>query len=632
MNIQLVEDKSNQIPQQPINKSTEQPALSIDNGVSPTPEDAPVASSDIAHTIGDADISNDTQHTFAQLNLHPQLLQAVTELGYTTPTPIQEQVIPHLLNGDDIIGQAQTGTGKTAAFSLPILQALAATTGVDKEHVQSLVLAPTRELAMQVSQSMFEYGRHTGLRILPVYGGQPYDRQIRRLRKGVDVVVGTPGRLLDLIRQKALDLSHIKILVLDEADEMLSLGFIEDIESILSNVPDERQTALFSATVPPEIRRLAEQYMHDPQSVSIKTKQRTVDTIEQRYYIAKESDKLAALTRLFEMEEITSALIFVKTRLDTGNVANELTNRGFPAEALNGDLSQEAREQVLNRFQDNKIEVLVATDIAARGLDIDHISHVFNYDLPQYPEIYVHRVGRTGRAGKTGIAITLMTPRDQWRLRRIEEYTKQPITYASLPSMDEILAYRDEKLVNRMKVWLRRQRYKKERETVAALMEEGFDAADIAAAALKIARAEEKRRPIAHVTEVEFERRDRQQRGRGRDRDRGGRGRDNQGRDQHRNQQRDRGKGKVSQRNFQKTREEGMVRLSMDAGKADGVRPGDVVGTIARFAKIPGDTIGAIRIQEDRTFVDVPEQYIEQVLSVRGRYQMRNRPVEIERA
>ncbi|HRW48244.1 MAG TPA: DEAD/DEAH box helicase, partial [Caldilinea sp.] len=349
---------------------------------------------------------------FSHLGLHPELVQAVEALGFTTPTPIQSAMIPVMLEGHDVIGQAQTGTGKTAAFALPILHRLEP----GGRAVQSLVLVPTRELAVQVAKAMHDFGRERGIRVLPVYGGEPYGRQISRLNKGVDVVVGTPGRLLDLIQREALDLSEVETVVLDEADEMLSMGFIEDIESILSATPAERQTALLSATVPPEIRRLADRYLRQPQSVAIEREQVTVSAIEQRHYLVYETDKLAALTRLFEVEPITSALIFVRTRAGTGELAAELSTRGFPAEALSGELEQEERERVMNRFRRNLIKVLVATDVAARGLDIDHISHVFNFDLPEDPEVYVHRIGRTGRAGKSGTALSLVTPNERWRL------------------------------------------------------------------------------------------------------------------------------------------------------------------------------------------------------------------------
>ncbi len=339
---------------------------------------------------------------FSSLTLHPELVQTVADLGYLEPTAIQAAIIPAMIRGVDVIGQAQTGTGKTAAFALPILHHIKinATADQDVALVQALVLVPTRELAIQVAKAIHDYGKVFQTRVLPVYGGNSYSSQINRIRRGVDIVVGTPGRLLDLISKKnILNLSGIRTVVLDEADEMLSMGFIEDIENILKETPENRQTALFSATMPTPIRRLADKYMHNPQSFTIERKQMTVEAIEQRYYLVNERDKLSALTRLFEIEDVTSALIFARTRAGTAELASELNARGFPAELLNGDLNQEARERVMNRFRQNQITVMVATDVAARGLDIDNISHVFNYDLPDDPEVYVHRVGRTGRAG-----------------------------------------------------------------------------------------------------------------------------------------------------------------------------------------------------------------------------------------
>ena len=538
---------------------------------------------------------------FALLNLHPQLVQAVEDLGYTEPTPIQSEVIPAMLAGKDVIARSQTGTGKTAAFALPILQNLSAA----EKSVQCLVLTPTRELALQVADAMKSYGQHQRVKILAVYGGQAYGPQIRSLKQGVEIVVGTPGRLIDLIEKKALDLGSVTTVVLDEADEMLSMGFIEDIETILRETPAGRQTTLFSATLPSRIRGLADRYMHDPQSIFVQQKEMTVKTIEQRYYVVNEPDKAAALTRLFEVEEITSALIFTKTRVSTGELANELTVRGFPAEALNGDLNQDARERVLNRFRENQIKVLVATDVAARGLDIDDISHVFNYDLPNDPESYVHRVGRTARAGKNGIAITLVTPKERHAIRRIEAFTKHKLEQAFIPTHEEIAAYRESKLLNQVTVWLRRGRCQQEQTLVAKLVEEGHDPLLIAAVALKIARAEEKQRPIAPISEV----RDVQP-GKSARPERSG------------NRKGDRNWGPVSH-------ESGMVRLSFSKGKAHGIRPSDVVSTIARFSKVPGSSIGKIHIQEKCTLVDVPEQFAEQVLAKAGAYQLNKQPIQI---
>jgi ATP-dependent RNA helicase DeaD len=541
---------------------------------------------------------------FTDLNLRPELMQAIALLGFSEPTPIQAALIPVMLTGADVIGQAQTGTGKTAAFALPILNNLEP----GERHVQALVLCPTRELALQVAGAINDFGKVQEVRVLAVYGGQPYGPQISRLNRGVDVVVGTPGRLIDLLDRNALNLSQVMTVVLDEADEMLSMGFVEDIETILAETPQGRQTALFSATLPAPIRRLANRYMHDPQSILIQRAQVTLTAIEQRYYLVNQADKLVALTRLFEIEPLTSALIFVRTRLGTGDLANELTRRGFPAESLNGDLSQEARERTLNRFRQGQIKVLVATDVAARGLDIDDISHVFNYDLPDDPEIYIHRIGRTGRAGKTGVAISMVTPREKRLLRQVESLIRQPLTKSTLPTENDIRNHRENELLENVRVWLVRARYQREREMVARLVEEGHDPLEIAAAALKLARADEKQRPVGEVSEV-----------------------------------RDAGPRRLEKRGFHPSRrgyedretvshEPGMVRLNLNLGRIHGICPNDVVGTIAFHADIPGNTIGKIHIQDKFTLVDVPEKFAARVLAKNGNYRIRQQLVNIKPA
>ena len=541
---------------------------------------------------------------FKDLTLRPELMQSIAAQGYSEPTPIQAALIPVMLTGVDVIGQAQTGTGKTAAFALPILNNLEP----GQRHVQALVLCPTRELALQVAGAIADFGKVQEVRVLAVYGGQPYGPQISRLNRGVDVVVGTPGRLIDLLDRNALNISRVKTVVLDEADEMLSMGFVEDIETILAETPAGRQTALFSATLPAPIRKLASRYMNQPQSILIQREQVTLTGTEQRYYLVNQGDKLAALTRLFEIEPITSALIFVRTRIGTGELANELTRRGFPAESLNGDLSQEARERTLNRFRQNQVKVLVATDVAARGLDIDDISHVFNYDLPDDPEIYIHRIGRTGRAGKTGIAISMVTPREKRLLRQIESLIRQPLIKAALPTEEDIKIHRETELLNEVKVWLTRARYRRERELVARLVEEGHDPLEIAAAALKLARADEKQRPVASVSEV-------------------------QDRPVHRHE---RNAERPPRRGFSDretiSHEPGMVRLSLNMGRAQGIRPNDVVGAIAYHADIPGSTIGKIFIEDRRTLVDVPENLVNQILSKAGKYSLRKQAFTVERA
>src|SRR5512145_2043239 len=502
---------------------------------------------------------------FTSLNLREEIMQAIIQLGYSTPTPIQAAIIPIMLNGADVIGQAQTGTGKTAAFALPILHNF-----TPQRHVQALILAPTRELALQVADSMAVYGKHLGARVLAVYGGQPYGPQISRLNRGVDVVVGTPGRLLDLIERNALNIKHVRTLVLDEADEMLNMGFIEDVEKILAETPAERQTALFSATMPPRIRSLANRFMRDPQHVNIKRETLTLASTEQRYYLVHENDKTNALTRLFETEPIKSALIFARTRAETSSLANELVVRGIPAESIHGDMDQRAREAVLSRFRSNQIKVLVATDVAARGLDIEDISHVFNYHLPDDAEVYIHRIGRTGRAGKTGIAITLLSPREKRRMREVEALTKQLVTKMELPTTTEIIHHRESKTVENLKVWLGRGRFKRELEMVQELIEAGHDPLNIAAAAIKIARADEKQRPIAEVAEVKPEFSRKPERGFGRGEQKGGKRGESAGRREF---------GQKPRRSD--SHEEGMVRLKINKGKAHNIRPNDIVGQIA---------------------------------------------------
>jgi ATP-dependent RNA helicase DeaD len=421
-------------------------------------------------------------------------------------------------------------------------------------------------------------------------------------------VVGTPGRLLDLVQKNVLNLKGASTVVLDEADEMLSMGFIEDVESILGATAAKRQTALFSATLPQRIRRLADRYMNKPQSFTAGPRQLTVDSIEQRYYLVNATDKLAALTRLFEVEPITSALIFTRTRIGTGELVNELAQRGFPAEALNGDLSQEARVQVLNRFRDGKIKVLVATDVAARGLDIDNISHVFNYDLPQDPEVYVHRIGRTGRAGKTGIAISLLAPNERWNLRKIESYVKLKFAAAKLPSAEDIRNHREAALVEKIMIWLKRGRCSREREIVTRLAEDGYDPSEIAAIALKLARDKERRRPIAKIREVQESNPSQKRPAAKRSRSRNGRTRPTG------------------------SHERGMVRLALNTGRAAGVEVKHIVGSLAHFADIPGRLLGRIKLGERLSYVDVPGQLVEQVLAKTANYKIGRQAVTVERA
>lgn len=567
---------------------------------------------------------------FARLQLHPELVQTVSTLGYTEPTPIQSAVIPVLLAGQDVIGQAKTGTGKTAAFALPMLHNL--TLGAD--HVQALVVTPTRELAVQVAGAIRDYGRHLGVRVLAVYGGAPYPPQIRQLREGVEVVVGTPGRLMDLMKRKSLDLSEVAMVVLDEADEMLSMGFIEDIETILGATPAMRQTALFSATMSPQVRRLANGYLHKPQSITVQNQELTATNVEQRYSMVNPHDKTNALTRLLEIEPTARAIVFVRTRADSTRVADELTERGFPAEALNGDMDQDARTRTLNRFRRGQLQVLVGTDVAARGLDIDDISHVFNYDLPTDPEVYVHRIGRTGRAGRNGIAISLVSGAERGHLRRIESLIKQHLTEAELPSIEAIEQHRAAQLQEQLVLWIERGRGNRERGLVETMMTEGgYDPADIATAALKLLSREQKQLPVEHISPVRtghMMSKPSKKRSPG-----NGSGYSNSNGNGSNGNNNGSGKGKRPSRDVKRddsrqSHEQGMVRLSLNTGHVHGIRPNEVVSTLAYHGGVPGSAIGKINIHQNHTLVDVPEQFVSQILDKSDAYRIRRQAVRAE--
>lgn len=548
---------------------------------------------------------------FESLGLQIEFVQAVEKMGFTEPTPIQSSAIPLLLEGRDVIGQAQTGTGKTAAFMLPVLQRLEPSTG----KAQALVLAPTRELAKQVADATVQLAQKTKVKVLAVYGGQSYTIQTRALDRGVDVVVGTPGRLLDLIKQKVLHLSHVKMLILDEADEMLAMGFIDDVELILKELAEEKQIALFSATLPQAIQKLANRYLKEPARLSVSPEHLTVADTEQRYCRIHEDNKLSALTRMLETEEVTSGLIFARTKARTQELADELIRMGFATDSLHGDLNQARREQVLNKFRQGQITLMVATDVAARGLDIAGVSHVFNYDVPADAEDYVHRIGRTGRAGKKGVAITLLTPKERGRLNQIQSYTKQPIHEFSLPSVDAVKARRDERLINRLSEQLLAGITSTERALVDRMSELGLSPVEIAVASIRLIRAGEGSISTKEIQEPAPESKYKrlEERRSGNDK------------------QREKWNTKTSGDQKKPARghqEQGMVRLWMNLGNANGIRPGDVVGAIASESGIPGRAIGEIDIRSDHTFVDVAEQHVKMVLKAsEGKYRLRGKPV-----
>lgn len=372
--------------------------------------------------------------TFADLQIHPAVLQAVGDVGYESPSPIQSATIPAMLEGSDVVGLAQTGTGKTAAFAIPILSKI----DTDSRATQALVLAPTRELALQVAEAFSRYGAHLRVNVLPVYGGSSYGPQLAGLKRGAQIVVGTPGRVIDHLEKGSLDLSRLDYLVLDEADEMLQMGFAEDVERILSDTPEYKQVALFSATMPPGIRKITAKYLHDPVEVTVKSKTQTAENITQRYVQVAGPRKMDALTRLLEVEPFEAMIVFVRTKQATEEVAEKLRARGFSAAAINGDIPQAVRERTINSLKDGSTDILIATDVAARGLDVERISHVLNYDIPHDPESYVHRIGRTGRAGRSGTALLFVTPRERHLLNAIERVTRQKLVESQLPSVDDV--------------------------------------------------------------------------------------------------------------------------------------------------------------------------------------------------
>jgi ATP-dependent RNA helicase DeaD len=391
-------------------------------------------------TSPDSDASS-TETTFADLQIHPEVLRAVADVGYETPSPIQAATIPAMLAGSDVVGLAQTGTGKTAAFAIPILSKI----DTNSRITQALVLAPTRELALQVAEAFSRYGAHLRVNVLPVYGGSSYGPQLAGLKRGAQIVVGTPGRVIDHLDKGSLDLSHLDYLVLDEADEMLQMGFAEDVERILEGTPEYKQVALFSATMPPGIRKITSKYLHDPVQVKVESKTATADNITQRYIQVAGPRKMDALTRLLEVEPFEAMIVFVRTKQATEEVAEKLRARGFSAAAINGDIAQAVRERTISQLKDGSIDILVATDVAARGLDVERISHVLNYDIPHDPESYVHRIGRTGRAGRSGTALLFVSPRERHLLNSIERVTRQKLVESQLPSVDDVNAQRVEK-------------------------------------------------------------------------------------------------------------------------------------------------------------------------------------------
>jgi ATP-dependent RNA helicase DeaD len=517
---------------------------------------------------------------FADLGLSEPLVRAVSGLGFEIPTPIQAQAIPVLLGGRDLIGQAQTGTGKTAAFALPMIEKADA----GRKEVQSLVLVPTRELAIQVAGGIYDLARHTGLRIVPVYGGQPIDRQFRALKVGAHIVVGTPGRILDHLRRGSLSFDKVRFCTLDEADEMLALGFAEDMEAILAQLPEDRQLALFSATMPPRVAALTKQYLRDPARVSIETKRRTVETTNQTYYEVPKGKKLEALARVLDMETPGPTIVFCRTRQETQDLSEALRLRGHNADAIHGDMGQAERDRVMRRFREGQSDLLVATDVAARGLDIETVTHVINYDIPWDVEQYIHRIGRTGRAGRTGDAITLVEPRERRQLRTIEHLIGAPIRPAKLPSAADVASRRRDAFKESLRETLSAGAFDGQMATVEELAEE-FDSTEVAAAALHMLWQTQHIEAGGSAEEIAAD---------------------------------------------GERPEEGMTRIFVGMGRQDRIRPGDLVGAIANEAGLPAKSIGVIDILDRTAFVEVPSSHADRVVTALRRTKLRGRKAKVE--
>ncbi|HEU4648432.1 MAG TPA: DEAD/DEAH box helicase [Gemmatimonadales bacterium] len=531
---------------------------------------------------------------FSDLGLVPPLIDALAALGYEEPTPIQQEAIPPLLQGSDLLGLAATGTGKTAAFALPLLQRIATFDEEGDGRPSMLVLVPTRELAMQVAEAIHRYGRPLGRRVVPIYGGQAFDQQIRALRRGVDVVVGTPGRALDHIRRGTLDLDGLGAVVLDEADEMLDMGFADDLESILEATPAARQTALFSATMPPRIAGLAERHMRSPVRVEVESaaaEAGALPRVRQVAYVVQRAHKLLALGRVLDIEVPTLAIVFCRTRTEVDTLAETLASRGYSAEALHGGLSQEQRDRVMKRARGGNVDLLIATDVAARGLDIPQVSHVVNFDVPSDPAAYVHRIGRTGRAGREGVAITLAEPREHRWLRQFERAAGAPIEVATVPTVLEVRARRLEVTQAAVRDAILDGDLDQYRVVVEALTEE-FDPMDVALGAVKLAHQQAVGEE--DTTEIPATPAPRGPRPGKRERETRQRG------------QRPPRRGRAGEESF--------VRIYIGSGRRDGVRPADLVGAIANEAGIEGRAIGAIDIADNFSLVELPAELADDVI------------------
>jgi ATP-dependent RNA helicase DeaD len=552
-----------------------------------------------------------SSNEFLSLGISAPVLKAVQNLGYEQPSPIQAQSIPILLSGKNLLGTAQTGTGKTAAFALPLLSKI----DEKQKTPQILVLTPTRELAIQVAEAFQSYAKHIkGFHVLPIYGGADIGGQLRGLKRGAQVIVGTPGRILDHLKRKSLNLSQIKSLVLDEADEMLRMGFIDDVETILSKTSEESQRALFSATMPAPIKRVADKYLGDAEQVRIKSKTQTVERIQQQYVTVKAHQKMDALTRVLEVEQFDGMIIFVRTKSSTLNIAERLEARGFSSAALNGDLTQALRERTIVKLKRGQIDVVVATDVAARGLDVERISHVINFDIPYDNESYVHRIGRTGRAGREGKAILFITPKETRLLRSIEKTTKSTITPLTMPTNEQVSDQRIQQFTQQLSKTLETPRLDKFREMIVNYVEENdLDMADVAAA---LTYENQKERPLfPKLDNIVAPRQEKS-----------GKVREEKNRDK-------KPKNKTNKPERVIRDEEGqivpMVTYRLEVGKNDNVDPSNIVGAIANEADISSQYIGQIILHDDHSTVDLPDGMPDEIFKILKKARVRSKALNI---
>ena len=557
---------------------------------------------------------------FEELGLYPQLLRAIKEMGFEEATPIQSQAIPVVMSGVDVIGQAQTGTGKTASFGIPLLMKV----DPNNKKTQAIVLSPTRELAIQSAEEIRKLAKYMhGIKVLPIYGGQDISRQIKALKGGATIIIGTPGRVMDHLRRKTIRCDYINTIVLDEADEMLNMGFREDIETILSYIPDEdRQTVLFSATMPKPILEITRKFQHDATTIKVTKKELTVPNIDQYYYDVRRNDKMEVLTRLLDYYNPKLSLVFCNTKRMVDELASELQGRGYAAEGIHGDMKQVQRDRVMESFRNGRTDILIATDVAARGIDVGNVEAVFNYDIPQDDEYYVHRIGRTGRAGREGKAFSLVVGKEVYKLRDIQRYCKTKIIPQAIPSLNDITEIKADKILDQVQDILNDADLTKIVNIIEKkLMEDDYTSLDLAAALLKMSMGDgnediiDNYMPARSLDDLDSH------------------GRNSRGRDRGRNSGRRKGATDRAAVDYVLNGgEERMARLFINIGKSQRVTPGDILGAVAGESGIPGRLVGSIDMYDGYTFVDVPAEYAEDVLNAMSHARIKGKHIHVEKA